>query len=145
MKLSVNNDEVSQRQNLLSQSECKKDRLMDSVPKDKSKRDENIGNQSNEMEIEDDVSESDLQNYAEEIQHLFPKYAVRERAGVREIQLDNTQEKEKDQSSPRKNTEGKPDEAAPGKEKKIKKLNFHVIVKNTRLYHALRFVEAYKR
>jgi hypothetical protein len=36
-------------------------------------------------------------------------------------------------------------EPEPGKEKKIKKLNFHVIVKNTRLYHALRFVEAYKR
>lgn len=39
--------------------------------------------------------------------------------------------------------EGK--EEVPQKEKKIKKLNFHVIVKNTRLYHALRFVEAYKR
>lgn len=36
-------------------------------------------------------------------------------------------------------------EEVPPKEKKIKKLNFHVIVKNTRLYHALRFVEAYKR
>lgn len=139
----VGSDEHQQRSNLLSQSECKKDRLMDSVPtKDKSKREDVIGNQSNELEIEDDVSESDLQNYAEEIQHLFPKYAVRDRAGVREIQLDNTQEKDQ-ANSPRKNVESK--EEQPAKEKKIKKLNFHVIVKNTRLYHALRFVEAYKR
>ena len=57
--------------------------------------------------------------------------------------MDNTQEKDQAANSPRKGTEGK--EEVPGKEKKIKKLNFHVIVKNTRLYHALRFVEAYKR
>jgi hypothetical protein len=94
------------------------------------------------MEIEDDVNESDLQNYAEEIQHLFPKYAVRERAGVREIQLDNTADKDQ-ANSPRKPQENSQEQ--PPKEKKIKKLNFHVIVKNTRLYHALRFVEAYKR
>jgi len=28
---------------------------------------------------------------------------------------------------------------------KIKKLNFHVIVKNTRLYYALKFIEEFKR
>lgn len=75
---------------------------MDSMPN----KEKDIANQSNEDVIEDDVSESDLQNYAEEIQHLFPKYAVRERAGVREIQLDNTQEKDQ-ANSPRKNAENK--------------------------------------
>jgi hypothetical protein len=34
---------------------------------------------------DDEVSESDLQNYAEEIQHLFPKYAVHDRGHMREI------------------------------------------------------------
>lgn len=62
---------------------------------------------------------------------MFPKYAVHDRGHMREIQLDQN---DKDKKEPE-----------PGKEKKIKKLNFHVIVKNTRLYHALRFVEAYKR
>ena len=60
---------------------------------------------------------------------------------MREIHLDNSVEK--DAASPRKGNE--PKEDVPGKEKKVKKLNFHVIVKNTRLYHALKFVEAYKR
>ena len=66
---------------------------------------------------------------------------MKEKGGLREIHLDNSVEK--DAGSPRKGNE--PKDEASGKEKKVKKLNFHVIVKNTRLYHALRFVEAYKR
>ena len=135
MKLS-DKGSAEQRANLLNQSEGKKDRLRDGL------EDTNNNSNEREMEIEDDVNESDLQNYAEEIQHLFPKYAVRERAGVREIQLDNTADKDQ-ANSPRKPQENSQEQ--PPKEKKIKKLNFHVIVKNTRLYHALRFVEAYKR
>lgn len=37
------------------------------------------------------------------------------------------------------------DGAAPGGKTKLKKLNFHVIVKDTKLYHALRFIEEYRR
>lgn len=33
----------------------------------------------------------------------------------------------------------------PAEKPKMKKLNFHVIVKDTKLYHALRFIEEYKR
>lgn len=63
----------------LSQSERKKDRNLDAEGED------NDGSPDRANDDLDEVSESDLQNYAEEIQHLFPKYAVKERAGVREI------------------------------------------------------------
>ena len=38
-----------------------------------------------------------------------------------------------------------PDGTAPGGKTKMKKLNFHVIVRDTKLYHALRFIEEYRR
>ena len=111
MKLS-DKGSAEQRANLLNQSEGKKDRLRDGL------EDTNNNSNEREIEIEDDVNESDLQNYAEEIQHLFPKYAVRERAGVREIQLDNTADKDQ-ANSPRKPQENSQEQ--PPKEKKIKK------------------------
>lgn len=65
----------------LSQSERKKDRNLDEG-EDGERQEGSPGRANEDL---DEVSESDLQNYAEEIQHLFPKYAVKERAGVREI------------------------------------------------------------
>lgn len=82
----------NERANLISHSERKEKKGLD--------EEGNETNASPEAQIEDDVSESDLQNYAEEIQHLFPKYAVKERHGLREIHLDNTNETP---SSPAKN------------------------------------------
>ena len=95
--------------------------------------------------------DEDLQQFAEELQHLFPKYRCRKVKDQTHINLDHSvssdsKKKQSESTNIGGSTAGKgPDGPAPGGKTKMKKLNFHVIVRDTKLYHALRFIEEYRR
>lgn len=96
--------------------------------------------------------DEDLQQFAEELQHLFPKYRCRKVKDQTHINLDHSfssDTKKKQLEAAAKISGGAQNQAdgtaAPVAKQKMKKLNFHVIVRDTKLYHALRFIEEYRR